>query len=228
LATPEDLATRKIITAKRKDKDSKGETPAKVPVPTKAFISKPHTLLNSKRESEVEGADGEGSGEGSGEGEVEGEASKPINSFAALLNSEEWECQACDVRNKKAATICAACETPREGDNEPVNAFARLLSSDEWECQACDVRNKKTAKICASCETLRENPEEAEDDSGPVFAFATTSDEWECSCGLRNASSALTCTLCEKPQNGATKTTASAAVGETGEGESDGPVFLFE
>lgn len=44
-------------------------------------------------------------------------ATPAVNAFTRLLDPTEWVCEVCEVRNKKEATKCKACEAPKKGSD---------------------------------------------------------------------------------------------------------------
>ncbi|XP_067008774.2 nuclear pore complex protein Nup153 isoform X2 [Anabrus simplex] len=114
-----------------------------------------------------------------------GEAFKPA--------SGTWECDACMIRNKADATVCLACETPRQ-------AKAALLAkpSSTWTCSSCFVPNKDSDAACVCCTNPKPGtvPEKKS-------AAEPTGSSWNCeACGAVNSCSSITCSecWCSKPK----------------------------
>ncbi|XP_042240145.1 nuclear pore complex protein Nup153-like isoform X2 [Homarus americanus] len=116
----------------------------------------------------------------------ETEVSQGFQGFGSAFkkSSEEWECNACMIRNKNSADKCVACETQRPGQNFSIrskeatscaanvdktslpildsemgwgDAFKR--SASEWECNTCMLRNKDSTEKCVACETRKPGSE---------------------------------------------------------------------
>lgn len=107
-----------------------------------------------------------------------------VNAFSALLDPTEWICESCEVRNKKDAAVCKACEVPKKGAEahaaKPAgfNAFTALLDPTEWVCKTCEVRNAKSNSKCKACEVPKEDGAAAAPvaaSSTPTFSFGVSS-----------------------------------------------------
>lgn len=118
-ASADKLAARKMVTVKRRAK------PADDAAPTPGFsFGTPAAAAEQKTEGGFSFDFGAKPAEAKAdEKEVAKPAAPVVNAFAALINKNEWECPACEVRNKEGATKCAACEAPKPG-TEPAAAAA--------------------------------------------------------------------------------------------------------
>ncbi|KAI8126834.1 Nuclear pore complex protein Nup153 [Lucilia cuprina] len=148
-------------------------------------------------------------------------------------SSNEWECDACMIRNKSDANKCVACETPRtqksstnqQPTNTPLSFNASTTStfgqqfkksSNEWECDACMIRNKQDATKCVACETPRKGAAQQSTTALPAIknsfgdAFKPKSGTWECeTCMISNKNEANECIACQTKKPGATGTTST-------------------
>ncbi|XP_037811040.1 nuclear pore complex protein Nup153 isoform X2 [Lucilia sericata] len=148
-------------------------------------------------------------------------------------SSNEWECDACMIRNKSDANKCVACETPRtqkpSTNQQSINTSLSFTasttstfgqqfkkSSNEWECDACMIRNKQDATKCVACETPRKGATQQSTTALPPIknsfgdAFKPKSGTWECvTCMISNKNEANECIACQTKKPGATGTTST-------------------
>ena len=99
--------------------------------------------------------------------DAEDEAPEPEPELAADAGGSSpagggWQCAVCTLQNDEHAKACAACYTPREGDEsgegqswgDLPSATLPTAASEEagvWQCEACTLNNKPEAKSCAAC-----------------------------------------------------------------------------
>lgn len=149
-------------------------------------------------------------------------------------SSNEWECDACMIRNKSDVNKCVACETPRKQsastNQQPLNSSSSFgttsgtsnfgqqfkKSSNEWECDACMIRNKQEATKCIACETPRKGA--AQQTTSTLLpiknsfgdAFKPKAGTWECeTCMISNKNDVNECVACQTKKPGATSTNSS-------------------
>ncbi|XP_065364745.1 nuclear pore complex protein Nup153 isoform X2 [Calliphora vicina] len=157
-----------------------------------------------------------------------------------MKTSNEWECDACMIRNKSNVNKCVACETPRSQKSSTnqqqlsssssltatsvTSSFGQQFkkSSNEWECDSCMIRNKQESSKCVACETPRKGGAPQSTSALPPIkssfgdAFKPKSGTWECqTCMISNKNEANECIACQTKKPGATATTTAAAVPTT-------------
>ena len=137
-------------------------------------------------------------------------------------SSNEWECDACMIRNKSDISKCVACETPRKQNSPASNTVTTVAttsitssfgqqfkkSSDEWECDTCMIRNKHENTKCVACETVRKETTNSLPFLPPIKssfgdAFKPKSDTWECpTCMISNKNEIKECLACQTKKPG--------------------------
>lgn len=137
-------------------------------------------------------------------------------------SSNDWECDACMIRNKSDVSKCIACETPRKQNsassvaatlvtttlNNPSFGLQFKKSSDEWECDTCMIRNKQENTKCVACETVRKGTTTSLSSQPSIKssfgdAFKPKSDTWECpTCLISNKNEILACVACQTKKPG--------------------------
>lgn len=152
------------------------------------------------------------------------------------MSTNEWECDACMIRNKADIYKCVACETPRPQakpiaatQSNPSNSssltqlqpstFGQQFkkSSTEWECDTCMIRNKQESTKCVACETPRKGAASTSAPLPPIKnsfgdAFKPKSGTWECqTCMITNKNEAIECIACQTKKPGAGSTAGTSA-----------------
>ncbi|KAM7346648.1 nucleoporin 153 isoform 2-T2 [Cochliomyia hominivorax] len=162
---------------------------------------------------------------------------KPAIGFGNIFkkSSNEWECDACMIRNKSDVNKCVACETPRKQatliNHQPptttasgTSTFGQQFkkSSNEWECDACMIRNKEKVSKCVACDTPRKDASpQTISTLQPIKnsfgdAFKPKSGTWECqTCMISNKNEANVCIACQTKKPGASSTTSAGSLSTT-------------
>ncbi|TSQ01575.1 E3 SUMO-protein ligase RanBP2 [Bagarius yarrelli] len=78
-----------------------------------------------------------------------------------VKKSDQWDCDACLVRNEAAATNCVSCSAPCSSRNNEAH----------WDCDVCLVRNNGTSKQCVSCQKPNPNVNSSKATATP-FTFS--------------------------------------------------------
>ena len=112
------------------------------------------------------------------------------SAFGAQFNKkpDQWDCNACYVRNESSSKSCVACQTPQASAEsvDPIpsatagppaqmsaapttkplsSAFGSSFGSqfvkkpDQWDCNACYVRNESSSKSCVACQAPQASAE---------------------------------------------------------------------
>lgn len=133
------------------------------------------------------------------------------------MQSSQWECECCMVRNKQSDTSCVSCSSPKPQPktlSTTVKAPTQVSTTSDlmnkfkpaegsWECPGCMIRNPAITGVCPCCQTAKPGGSAGTDKVDKVVKCSTTSEPemWECSCCMvRNKSSVMVCPCCEAPK----------------------------
>lgn len=81
---------------------------------------------------------------------------------------DQWDCNACLVRNKASATECVSCHAPHE---TPSLAAMFAMKEGEWDCDTCLVRNKASTDKCVACQAPNSNVKSTSSSASSASAF---------------------------------------------------------
>ena len=97
-----------------------------------------------------------------------------------------WSCSVCMISNSSDKSKCAACETPKPGEEKPVEVPAAPKTDDlmakfmtksggNWSCSVCMISNSGDKAKCAACETPKPGVEKPGDSqpAKPTFNFGS-------------------------------------------------------
>ena len=144
--------------------------------------------------------------------------------------SGSWTCDTCLVSNKATDMKCIACQSSKPSNGESAPRKPAPSSNDlmakfapkqgSWSCETRMVDNDGSKTKYVACETPKTGAKPPVLSSKPTIIidndlmekFASPPDSWECdTCMVQNKSTDNTCSACQTPNPGATKSATATA-----------------